>query len=273
MYFKKPYIKIFLWLLMPMFLSAVTVENGGVYPLVVKKDNIVKLNKKSIPLIKIKKRYVALIPIPYKTKRKKICVDILNSDIKKEICIDIKRKKYKKEYIKVPKSKVHPDKKAMDRIFREYKEAKNIYKTITKKQYWDKPFILPLHSKITSHYGNARIFNHTLKSFHTGTDFRAKIGTPIKAINNGVVVIAKDRYYAGGSVVIDHGKGLYSCYYHLSKISVKKGQRVKQGDILGLSGKSGRVNAPHLHFTIELYNLAVNPLEFIKKINSLFKPR
>lgn len=263
--------KIVLWLVMPLFLFALSVENGGVYALEVKKDSVVRLDKKSIPLMKVKKRYVAFIPIDYKTKSKKICVNIINLNSKREVCIDVKKANYKKEYIKVQNSKVHPSKKVLNRIYKEYIEAKRIYKRVTKKQYWEKPFVLPIHSKITSYYGNARIFNHTLKSFHTGTDFRAKIGTPIKAANDGVVVIAKDRYYAGGSVVIDHGEGLYSCYYHLSKILVKKGQKVKRGEIVGLSGRSGRVNGPHLHFTIELYNHAVNPLEFIKKINSLFK--
>ncbi len=257
--------------MMPLFLFAVSIENGGVYVLEVKKDSIVKLGNKSIPLMKVKKRYVAFIPIDYKTKSKKICVNIINLNSKREVCVDVKKANYKKEYIKVHNSKVYPTKKVLDRIYKEYKEAKKIYKTVTKKQYWNEPFILPLHSKITSAYGNARMFNHTLKSFHTGTDFRARMKTPIKAINNGVVVIAKDRYYAGGSVVINHGKGLYSCYYHLSKILVKKGQKVKRGKIVGLSGKSGRVNGPHLHFTIELYNHAINPLEFIRKINSFFK--
>ncbi|NPA73667.1 MAG: M23 family metallopeptidase [Epsilonproteobacteria bacterium] len=262
--------KIFLWLFIPIFLFAVSVENGGVYPLEVSKDSVVKVDGKSIPLMRVKDKYVAFIAIPYKTKRKKICAKISTPKDKKEVCIHIKKGKYKKEFIKVANSKVHPDKKVLNRIYKEYKEAKKIYKTVNQKQYWDKPFILPLHSKITSAYGNARMFNHTLKSFHTGTDFRAKMKTPIKAINDGVVVIAKDRYYAGGSVVIDHGKGLYSCYYHLSKILVKKGQKVKRGEIVGLSGKSGRVSGPHLHFTIELYNNAVNPLEFVKRVNSIF---
>jgi len=130
-----------------------------------------------------------------------------------------------------------------------------------------------LHSKITSSYGNARMFNGVLKSFHSGTDFRAKIGTKIRATNDGIVVIAKKRYYAGGSVVIDHGNGLYSCYYHLSKILVKVGEKVKQSEIVGLSGQSGRVNGPHLHFGIRIYSRAINPLQFVSTVNKIFKEK
>ncbi|MCF6173520.1 MAG: M23 family metallopeptidase [Campylobacteraceae bacterium] len=93
----------------------------------------------------------------------------------------------------------------------------------------------------------------------------------MKAANDGIVVIASRRYYAGGSVVIDHGQGLYSCYFHLSKILVHKNQKVTQNELIGLSGKSGRVNGPHLHFGIRLYSYAIKPLQFIKQINTLFK--
>lgn len=111
------------------------------------------------------------------------------------------------------------------------------------------------------------MFNNTLKSYHSGTDFRAAIGTPIKAINDGIVKISKDRFYAGGSVVIDHGAGIYSQYYHLSKMNVKVGDIVKKGDIVGLSGDTGRVSGPHLHFGIMVNNNQVNPLNFIETIN------
>jgi len=69
--------------------------------------------------------------------------------------------------------------------------------------------LMPLETPVTSNFGNARIYNGELKSYHSGTDFRAPVGTPIKAVNDGVVVISKDRYYAGGSIVIDHGEGIY----------------------------------------------------------------
>ncbi len=262
--------KFFLLLALPFFLYAVTIKNGETGFIKLDKKSKVVFNGKNIPVLKNplnKDEYYALLPIKYRQKAGDYRLYI--DDKKTPLHVELKN--YKKEYIKVAKSKVKPDKKALKTIQKEYKRAMKIYGTFTPKRYWDKPFILPLKSKITSDYGNARMFNATLRSFHSGTDFRAKMRTPIRASNDGIVVIAKKRYFAGGSVVIDHGQGVYSCYFHLSKILVKVGQKVKQKQLLGLSGKSGRVNGPHLHFGIRVYSYAVNPLQFITQINRLFK--
>ncbi|MGG7073121.1 M23 family metallopeptidase [Campylobacter sp. 9BO] len=174
---------------------------------------------------------------------------------------------YKKEQISVDGKKVNPSKKVQKRINDEREEANKIYNTQNLGLKISQKFILPLNSPITSHFGSARVFNKMLKSYHGGTDFRAAIGVEVAASNDGVVVIAKDRYYAGGSVVIDHGEGIYTQYYHLSKISVELGQEIKRGEILGLSGASGRVSGPHLHFGVIADGTQVNPLNFIEKIN------
>ena len=262
--------KLFLLLVLPLFLYAITLKNGEVKLIKLDKKSKIVFNGKNIPVLKNplnRDKYYALLPIKYRQKAGDYRLFIDG----KKIPLHVELKNYKKEYIQVAKSKVKPDKKMLKTIQKEYKDAMKIYGAFTPKRYWDKPFILPLKSKITSDYGNARMFNGTLRSFHSGTDFRAKMKTPIKASNDGVVVIASKRYFAGGSVVIDHGQGVYSCYFHLSKILVKVGQKVKQKQFLGLSGKSGRVNGPHLHFGIRLYSYAVNPLQFIRQINTLFK--
>jgi murein DD-endopeptidase MepM/ murein hydrolase activator NlpD len=264
--------KLIVLLFLSLSLYTLNIVNGEVSLIKLKQGDTITLNGKKIlilhnPVDKNKK--YALIAIDYKSKIKDETLVIDD----KRIPLHVRLGKYKKEQIKVAKSKIKPSKKSLNKIYKEYKEAKKIYATITPITYWNKPFILPLHSKITSSYGNARMFNGTLKSFHSGTDFRAKIGTKIKAANDGIVVIAKKRYYAGGSVVIDHGNGLYSCYYHLSKILVKVGEQVKQNEIVGLSGQSGRVNGPHLHFGIRVYSHAINPLQFTRTINTLFKSK
>ena len=134
---------------------------------------------------------------------------------------------YPKEILKVAKNKVTPPKEVLARIQKELDEANAVYATYTDEALFDGKFILPLDSVITSKFGTARIFNNTLASYHSGTDFRAAVGTPIIAANDGIVRIAKDRYYAGDSVVIDHGYKIFSQYYHLSELKVKVGQRVK----------------------------------------------
>ncbi|MDO5045749.1 M23 family metallopeptidase [Campylobacter sp.] len=177
---------------------------------------------------------------------------------------------YKREKISVEPSKIKPPKEVLKRIEDERKEAAKIYASSTPNLKFSSEFIAPMSSVITSPFGSARVFNELVKSYHSGTDFRAAIGTQVIASNDGVVVIAKDRYYAGGSVVIDHGEGIYTQYYHLSKIGVKLNQKVKKGEIIGLSGASGRVSGPHLHFGVIVNGVQVDPMGFIKKINALF---
>lgn len=176
---------------------------------------------------------------------------------------------YKKEKITVEGSKVTPPKDVLKRIEEEREEANKIYATANVGLKFSSKFILPMSSAVTSPFGTARVFNGTLKSYHGGTDFRAAVGTSVIAANDGVVVIAKDRYYAGGSVVIDHGEGIYTQYYHLSALNVKVGQSVKKGDIIALSGASGRVSGPHLHFGVIVGGVQVNPINFVKKINEI----
>ena len=173
---------------------------------------------------------------------------------------------YTSEKIIVQAQKVFPPQKVQKRIQNELKEANAIYAKFTPEALFNGAFIKPLDSFITSDFGRARIFNEQVASYHSGTDFRAAIGTKIKAANSGIVRLAKDRYYAGLSVIIDHGYGIYSQYYHLSKLSVKVGEKVKKGQIIGLSGASGRVSGPHLHFGIFAGGKQIDPLDFYAKI-------
>ncbi|TQR58137.1 M23 family metallopeptidase [Campylobacter troglodytis] len=177
---------------------------------------------------------------------------------------------YPKEFLKVDQSKITPPKEVLARIEKELSEANAVYATYTDESLFDGKFILPINSAITSKFGTARLFNQTLASYHSGVDFRALVGTPIVAANDGIVRIAKDRYYAGGSIVIDHGHKIFSQYYHLSELKVKVGQKVKKGEVIALSGDSGRVTGAHLHFGIFAGGTQVDPLDFIEKFNALF---
>ena len=212
-----------------------------------------------------------VLPISYYTKKGRYLLSIYGTyfngkKFNKKLYLKVKYGNYKKEILKVSKTKTSFGSKSLKRIRKESKEAKKIYAQVSSKKY-SKKFIYPLNSKITSQYGNRRLFNGKLKSYHSGTDFRAKVGTPIKASNDGIVKIAKNRFFAGGSVVIDHGEGIFTVYYHLSGIKVKIGQAVKRGEIVGISGKSGRVTGPHLHFGVVLQKSSIEPLKFIKLMN------
>lgn len=253
---------------------AYEIINGKTFILEVEKGAKIFRDKEELFLLKHptkKDTNFILLPIAYKTKLKEINLLHVKDNITKKITLHVNKGNYKKETLKVDSKKVKPPKSEENRIYKEYLESKKIYAIKTKERYWNKPFKKPMTSKITSDYGNARLYNNTLKSFHSGTDFRAPTGTVIKSINAGVIVVASNRYYSGNAVIIDHGEGLYSSYSHLSRIDVKVGQKVKQLEKLGLSGATGRVTGPHLHFAIIVDSKKINPLDFIQKINSLFE--
>lgn len=261
-------------------LSSHTVVNGGSLLLeFLPQKNIdylhVALAKKSFKIapnpLDAKKSFV-IVPFDYYEKPQNKTLKIFykeNAQLKsEELLVKVVAGKYAKEEIHVSSDKVNPEsKKVQERISKEYNEAMKIYGTITAKNYMQTPFKMPMQSKITSDFGKARTYNGSLKGYHSGTDFRAAVGTPIVAANDGVVALVSDRFYSGGTVLIDHGLGIYTCYFHMSKYHVKKGQSVKKGDSLGLSGQSGRVTGPHLHFAARVNGVQVDPLGLIELLN------
>ncbi len=261
-------------------LATYSIKNGTVGLALLDNTNI-KNAKLSYGKIKVdfhqhpnnNKLLYALIPVDFHAKKKRQRVNVSynykNQHMNTGFYFNIIEGNYPKEYLKVKKSKVKLSLKSQQRASKEYTKAIRLYKSYDPKKYWEDRFILPINSKITSKFGTKRMFNGKLKSYHGGTDFRAKIGTPVKASNSGIVKLVKKRFYAGNSIIIDHGKGIFSSYYHLSKFKVKVGDKVKRGQIIALSGATGRITGPHLHFGIRVYGVNVDPIQFIKTINSL----
>jgi len=244
-----------------------------------KQDNIVyedvSVGKKSFQIFRHplnQKRFYVLIPFSYyeKAENKQLRIHYRENGEEKieEMLLKVVNGKYEKEEIEVSSSKVNPkSKEVKKRIAKEYTEAMKIYSTVTPKSYISKPFIEPLESKVTSAFGKARVYNGSLKGYHSGTDYRATMGTPIVAANDGRVVLVEKRFYSGGTVLLDHGEGIHTCYFHMSEFNVKEGEMVKQGDVLGLSGQSGRVTGPHLHFSARINAVQVDPLQLISLLN------
>ena|SRR6202167_4564406 len=129
---------------------------------------------------------------------------------------------------------------------------------------WSGNFRAPVHSPPTDSFGTRRTFNGQLASVHEGMDFRAATGTPVHAGNSGVVVLAQPLYYEGNCVVIDHGLGLFTISMHLSRIDVHEGDRVVAGQLLGLSGATGRVTGPHLHWAVRWQNAYLDPAKMLR---------
>ena len=177
--------------------------------------------------------------------------------------------KYRTDVLKVDPGRVNPSKKNINRAKKEARRVKQIYADGSLDGLWEGDFLLPMDSKITSPFGNKRLFNGQLKSYHNGVDFRAPVGTPVFSSNSGVVRMAENLFYSGKVVILDHGNLIFTIYAHLSKIDVKAGQQVEKGQQLGLSGATGRVSGPHLHWGVKVNGSAVNPIQFVKTMASL----
>lgn len=163
-------------------------------------------------------------------------------------------------------SKVSPDPEQLARYHREAVEQTTVYKNFSPVQVINFPkFIWPAHGIISSPFGFKRFFNDEPRAPHAGLDIAAGFGTVARAPANGVVVQTGDYFFNGQTVMIDHGQGIVTMLCHLSRIDVKIGQTVAQGEAIGLVGKTGRATGPHLHFGLSLNNARVDPLLVLPK--------
>jgi hypothetical protein len=128
---------------------------------------------------------------------------------------------------------------------------------------WTASFLRPRLSAVTSRFGSGRSFNGVMTSRHLGVDFRGGIGAPVHAANRGVIALVDNFFLAGNVVYIDHGGGVVTGYFHLSRTDVSEGETVERGQQIGLVGATGRVTGPHLHWTARYGALTVNPLDLV----------
>jgi murein DD-endopeptidase MepM/ murein hydrolase activator NlpD len=159
----------------------------------------------------------------------------------------------------IPQKYVQPPPEVAARIAEESAFKKQVFARFEPESLWTGQFAPPVASVVTAIFGSARVVNGTQKAVHQGLDFRAAVGTAVHASNRGTVVLARNLYYEGNCVMIDHGDGLLTFYMHLSEIKVKEGDSVENGQLLGLSGNTGRVNGPHLHFAARWQDMYLDP--------------
>jgi len=158
----------------------------------------------------------------------------------------------KKEYVTPPAS-------ALERIKREAELVALATSVITLEWLGDGPFVLPHDAPSWSNFGQRRLNNNVLESVHSGLDIRAPFGERIGAANAGTVVLASDLYLGGKTVIIDHGLGVFSSYGHMFELLVKRGEAVKKGGPVGLCGSTGRSTGPHLHWSVKILDVRVDP--------------
>ncbi len=134
---------------------------------------------------------------------------------------------------------------------------------------WNSEFIEPVKGRISGRFGSRRIINGKPKRPHSGEDIAAPTGTTVVAINSGMVRLTIDHFFTGKGVILDHGLGLFSMYFHLSVVDVMQGQIVEKGQPIGKVGATGRATGPHLHWGVRLYGSRINPYSLLKvSVNS-----
>ena len=178
--------------------------------------------------------------------------------------IDIHPAHYRTGVLTVQPKFVAPGPDELKQIGADSKIKANVFATSADTPLWSGSFRVPVRAAPTDSFGTRRTFNGKLASIHKGMDFRAPMGTIVRAANSGIVVLARPLYYEGNCVVIDHGLGLYTISMHFSRIDVHEGQRVAAGDRLGLSGATGRVTGPHLHWAVRWQGAYLDPAKLLR---------
>ena len=166
---------------------------------------------------------------------------------------------YKTVYLHVPDRFVKPDAATLRRIEAD-KQAKAIaFAHQVPTPQWSGDFLAPAGSVVSDSFGTRRVFNGQLAGIHRGMDFRVKSGSPVRAANSGEVVLAREMFYEGNCVIIDHGGQFMTLYMHLSRFEVAAGQKVTKGQEIGLSGATGRATGPHLHMGVRWEGAYLDP--------------
>jgi len=213
-------------------------------------------------------RWFAVIGIPLTSKAGQHAIQVKSGGNTSELTFNIVDKDYPAQYITIKnKRMVNPNPDDLKRISSERPAINKVLNTWTEQPVEDLLFSLPVKGRLSSPFGLKRFFNNQPKNPHSGLDIAASTGTTISAPAPGLVIDTGSYYYNGNTVFLDHGQGLISGYFHMSKITVKAGQIVEQGTKLGEVGETGRVTGPHLHWNVYLNKTKVDPALFVPELS------
>ena len=180
------------------------------------------------------------------------------------VALAVSQPTLRSERLRVPPAMASPDSARRERIERELAEAREVSRRAHDTPRLWEAFQVPRPARITSVYGTAREFNGEVTSRHMGVDFAGAVGAPVHAAGRAVVALVADFYLAGRAIYLDHGAGLVTGYFHLSRIDVAQGDTVAAGERIGAVGRSGRVTGPHLHWVARYGAISVDPLSLVR---------
>ena len=223
---------------------------------------------KKIPAFHVKDSWTTIVGIDLDAKAGEHHADVLftmqdGRIDKRDATISVVQKKYPTTELKVEDKYVELSKANLARANRESKETEGLYAIVSNEMIGTGPYIIPIPGRTGTNFGHRRVFNGEPRAPHAGADLRAATGTPIRATNRGRVVLAKNLFFTGNTVILDHGSGIYSLYAHLSRIDAKLGDIVAGGSVIGLAGATGRVTGPHLHWGMRVQGARVDPYALV----------
>jgi murein DD-endopeptidase MepM/ murein hydrolase activator NlpD len=179
--------------------------------------------------------------------------------------IEIRSGRFAVEKLTVAPAYVEPPESERDRIKEDHEKVERVWKTGDAGRRWSEPFRLPVDAPVRERsFGSRRVFNGEPRSPHSGLDLAAREGQEVSAPAPARVALAEELYFSGGTVILDHGAGLFTSYFHLSRIDVRVGDVLAAGGRVGSVGSTGRATGPHLHWSARLDGARVNPLGLLK---------
>ena len=224
--------------------------------------------RRVIPTFKTDEGWRALVGIDLEQRPGRYLVEVeaaVGANVLRESrALVVTPRKFPTRTLKVNPSFVNPSSAELTRIRQDQTFLSEVYASPAPTRLWSAAFVRPVPGEANSSFGTRSVFNGEPRSPHGGTDFLSPSGTPIKAPNAGRVVCARDLYFTGNTVIIDHGLGLFSLLAHLSRLDVKEGDLVRESQVVGLVGATGRVTGPHLHWALSVNGARVDPLSALQ---------
>ena len=185
-----------------------------------------------------------------------------------EKAIDVAPRTFPTRTLRVDPDFVNPPEALMARIENEAAFIQSVTDRSSAERLWSSPFLRPVPDPANSRFGTRSVFNGEMRRPHGGADFLSASGTPVHAPNAGRVAAARELFFTGNTVIIDHGLGVVSLLAHLSSMDVREGDQVSVGQVLGRVGATGRVTGPHLHWGVTVMGARVDPLSVLALVGS-----
>ncbi len=201
----------------------------------------------------------ALVPLPLEEETGPLSVHVDVDGTEISAAVEVQPGNFPQRELTVDQKFIAPPASVKARIAADQRAFAKAWRTAFGPRAFTEGFARPRDAEVTARFGDQRMLNGRKKTVHYGLDLDGQVGDPVTAANDGTVVLVRDCYTSGNTVLLSHGGGVFTGYFHLSAFKVKPGAHVKRGELLGLVGKTGRVTGPHLHFLARVDHLYVNP--------------